>query len=101
MCFTKKIGMNLNLSGIDRVIESLFSEESGFVVQVKQKDITKIITTFTEKGLVVREIGHLTNDIFQIRKHLTSVAYAQCKGGFIVKEILKLIFNIIVIQNSF
>ena len=68
MCFTKKIGMNLNLSGIDRVIENLFSEESGFVVQVKQKDAAKIITTFTEKGLAVNEIGHLTNDMFSISK---------------------------------
>jgi phosphoribosylformylglycinamidine synthase len=68
MCFTKKIGMNINLSDIDRVIENLFSEESGFVVQVKQKDVAKIITTFTEKGLVVREIGYLTNDIFSISK---------------------------------
>ena len=68
MCFTKKIGMNLNLSGVDKVIEYLFSEESGFVIQVKQKDVTKITTTFTEKGLVVREIGYLKNDIFSINK---------------------------------
>ena len=68
MCFTKKIGMNLNLSGVDKVIEYLFSEESGFVIQVKQKDVTKITTTFTEKGLVAREIGYLKNDIFSINK---------------------------------
>ena len=68
MCFTKKIGMNLNLSGVDKVIEYLFSEESGFVIQVKQKDVTKITKTFTEKGLVVREIGYLKNDIFSINK---------------------------------
>ena len=68
MCFTKKIGMNLNLSGVDKVIEYLFSEESGFVIQVKQKGVTKITKTFTEKGLVVREIGYLKNDIFSINK---------------------------------
>ena len=36
MCFTKKVGMRLDLSGIDNINEQLFSEESGFVIQVKK-----------------------------------------------------------------
>jgi phosphoribosylformylglycinamidine synthase len=55
MCFTKKVGMRLDLSGIDNINEQLFSEESGFVIQVKKDDSNSIIESLNKKGLMLKK----------------------------------------------
>jgi phosphoribosylformylglycinamidine synthase len=68
MCFTKRIGMKVDLSNSENINELLFSEESGFVVQVKSEDINKIKTSLTNKGLIVKDIANLQEDNFSIVK---------------------------------
>ena len=68
MCFTKKVGMRLDLSGIDNINEQLFSEESGFVIQVKKDDSNTIIESLNKKGLIVKEIANIEDKNFKIVK---------------------------------
>jgi phosphoribosylformylglycinamidine synthase len=68
MCFTKKVGMRLDLSGIDNINEQLFSEESGFVIQVKKDDSNTIIESLNKKGLIVKEIANIEDKNFTIVK---------------------------------
>ena len=68
MCFTKKVGMRLDLSGIDNINEQLFSEESGFVIQVKKDDSDSIIESLNNKGLIVKEIANIEDKNFTIVK---------------------------------
>ena len=68
MCFTKKVGMRLDLSGIDNINEPLFSEESGFVIQVKKDDSNSIIESLNKKGLIVKEIANIEDKNFTIVK---------------------------------
>ena len=68
MCFTKKVGMRLDLSGIDNINEQLFSEESGFVIQVKKDDSNSIIESLNKKGLIVKEIANIEDKNFTIVK---------------------------------
>ena len=68
MCFTKKVGMRLDLSGIDNINEQLFSEESGFVIQVKKDDSDSIIDSLNNKGLIVKEIANIEDKNFTIVK---------------------------------
>ena len=68
MCFTKRIGMKVDLSNSENINELLFSEESGFVVQVKSGDLNKIKTSLTNKGLIVKDIANLQEDNFSIVK---------------------------------
>ena len=68
MCFTKKVGMRLDLSGIDNINEQLFSEESGFVIQIKKDDSNSIIESLNKKGLIVKEIANIEDKNFTIVK---------------------------------
>ena len=68
MCFTKKIGMKINLPSSSNTNEQLFSEESGFVIQIKKDCVSSIINTFTVKGLIARELGSLQDNNFTIFK---------------------------------
>ena len=68
MCFTKKVGMRLDLSGIDNINEQLFSEESGFVIQIKKDDSNSIIESLNEKGLMIKEIANIEDKNFTIVK---------------------------------
>ena len=68
MCFTKKVGMRLDLSGIDNINEQLFSEESGFVIQIKKDDSNSIIESLHEKGLMIKEIANIEDKNFTIVK---------------------------------
>ena len=68
MCFTKKVGMRLDLSGIDNINEQLFSEESGFVIQIKKDDSNTIIESLNKKGLIVKEIANIEDKNFTIVK---------------------------------
>ena len=68
MCFTKKVGMRLDLSGIDNINEQLFSEESGFVIQIKKDDSNSIIESLNKKGLMIKEIANIEDKNFTIVK---------------------------------
>ena len=68
MCFTKKIGMKMNIPLSSNTNEQLFSEESGFVIQIKKDYVSSIINTFTVKGLIARELGSLQDNNFSIFK---------------------------------
>ena len=68
MCFTKKIGMKMNIPLSSNTNEQLFSEESGFVIQIKKDCVSSIINTFTVKGLIARELGSLQDNNFSIFK---------------------------------
>ena len=68
MCFTKRIGMKVDLSKIENINEQLFSEESGFVVQVKSENVNQIKTSLTDKGLIVKDIANLQENNFSIVK---------------------------------
>ena len=68
MCFTKRIGMKVDLSNSENINELLFSEESGFVVQVKSENVNNIKTSLTNKGLIVKDIANLQEDNFSIVK---------------------------------
>ena len=66
MCFTKRVGMQVDLSGIDNINEQLFSEESGFAIQVKRENVNEIKTSLTNKGLIVKDIANLQKNNFSI-----------------------------------
>ena len=73
MCFTKRIGMKVDLSKIDNINEQLFSEESGFVVQVKSENIDQIKNSLTDKGLIVKNIANLQEKNFSIVKDQSEI----------------------------
>ncbi len=66
MCFTKRVGMQVDLSGIDNINEQLFSEESGFAIQVKRENVNEIKTSLSNKGLIVKDIANLQKNNFSI-----------------------------------
>jgi len=66
MCFTKKIGMEVNLGNIQNINETLFSEEIGFVIQVNKDNVDDIINIFNEIGATANEIASLQESHFSI-----------------------------------
>ena len=68
MCFTKKIGMDVDLSIFDNINESLFSEEIGFVFQTSNEDCDEIISSFSENNIFISKIASLTDENFAIIK---------------------------------
>ena len=68
MCFTKRVGMRVDLSGIDDINKYLFSEESGFVIQVGKGDVKSIKDSIAAKGLIIREIACIQEENFEIIK---------------------------------
>ena len=68
MCFTKKIGMDVDVSIFENVNESLFSEEIGFVIQTSDTDCNEIISSFSENNLFASRIASLTDENLTILK---------------------------------
>ena len=68
MCFTKKIGMDVDVSIFENVNESLFSEEIGFVIQIRDTDCNEIISSFSENNLFASRIASLTDESLTILK---------------------------------
>ena len=66
MCFTKRIGMKLNLPETVNINEQLFSEESGLVIQVKNTKASSIKNSLKNKGLTVESIASLQEENFSI-----------------------------------
>ena len=68
MCFTKKIGMDVDVSIFENVNESLFSEEIGFVIQTSSVDCDEIILSFLENNLFASKIASIANENLTILK---------------------------------
>jgi phosphoribosylformylglycinamidine synthase len=68
MCFTKKIGMDVDVSIFEKVNESLFSEEIGFVIQISDAHCDEIISSFLENNLFASKIASLANENLTILK---------------------------------
>ena len=68
MCFTKKIGMDVDVSIFENVNESLFSEEIGFVIQISDADCNEIISSFSENNLFASKIASLADESLTILK---------------------------------
>ena len=68
MCFTKKIGMDIDISIFDNTNESLFSEEIGFVLQASNANCDEIISSFLENNLFASKIGSLADESLTILK---------------------------------
>ncbi len=66
MCFTKRIGMKLDLPETVNINEQLFSEESGLVIQVKNSKASSIKNFLKNKGLTVESIASLQEENFSI-----------------------------------
>ena len=66
MCFTKKVGMTLNLDSVSDINSFLFSEEIGFVIQVKDDDKTEVISILKKDDFFVKEIAKITDKDFLI-----------------------------------
>jgi len=69
MCFTKKIGMKLNLNGPNDINEELFSEEIGLTLQVKKDLVEQIKNSLIQKNIYVEQIATLEKDNFVIIKN--------------------------------
>ena len=68
MCFTKKIGMDIDISIFDNTNESLFSEEIGFVLQASNANCDEIISSFLENNLFASKIASLADESLTILK---------------------------------
>jgi len=68
MCFTKKIGMDVDVSIFEKVNESLFSEEIGFVIQISDADCDEIISSFSENNLFASKIASIADENLTILK---------------------------------
>ena len=68
MCFTKKIGMDIDVSIFDNTNESLFSEEIGFVLQASNANCDEIISSFLENNLFASKIASLADESLTILK---------------------------------
>ena len=66
MCFTKKVGMTLNLGSVSDINSFLFSEEIGFVIQVKDEDKSEVISILKKDNLFVKEIAKISDKDFLI-----------------------------------
>ena len=69
MCFTKKIGATVDISDFENINQTLFNEEIGFVIQIENSQLEKVLKLFEEKNLFAKEIADLNNDNFVIKKN--------------------------------
>ena len=66
MCFTKKVGMNIQVDDIDSINKTLFSEEIGFVIQVKSDDLDIVKSSLDEINIYVEEVATIAEESFSI-----------------------------------
>ncbi|CAI2175924.1 3036_t:CDS:1 [Funneliformis geosporum] len=62
MAFAGHVGISINISSIvqnDDVISALFNEELGAVIQIRQKDLGKIIKAFEDSGFPKENIYYI------------------------------------------
>ena len=66
MCFTKKVGMSIQVDDIDSINKTLFSEEIGFVIQVKSDDLDIVKSSLDEINIYVKEVATIVEESFSI-----------------------------------
>ena len=66
MCFTKKIGMRVNIGETTLLNAALFSEEIGFVIQVEKNNIEEVSKVFLKDNIFIKEIAELDDTTFSI-----------------------------------
>jgi len=57
MAFSGNCGIKIELSGRDPVLEALFSEELGYVIECRQEDVTQIMALMDSVNVPVTNIG--------------------------------------------
>ena len=66
MCFTKKVGMDIQLDDTDNINKTLFSEEIGFVIQVKRDDLDIVKSSLSEININVEEVANIAKESLSI-----------------------------------
>jgi phosphoribosylformylglycinamidine synthase len=69
MAFTKKVGLEIVIDSLDEknLNENLFAEEIGFVIQVHDENIDKVIQSLSSNNILVDCIGKVSgSDVFSI-----------------------------------
>ena len=66
MCFTKKVGMRVNLEKVSNLNQMMFSEEIGYVIQIEKNYIDEIVKMFESNEIFVRNIAEIQDKNFSI-----------------------------------
>ena len=66
MCFTKKVGMRVNLKEIQNINDMLFSEELGYAIQIEKIYLDEIIKTFEKNNIFIKNIAEIQDKNFSI-----------------------------------
>ena len=66
MCFTKKVGMRVNLEKVSNLNQMMFSEEIGYVIQIEKNYTDEIVKVFESNEIFVRNIAEIQDKNFSI-----------------------------------
>ena len=66
MCFTKKVGMRVNLEKVSNLNQMMFSEEIGYVIQIEKNYTDEIVKAFESNEIFVRNIAEIQDKNFSI-----------------------------------
>ena len=66
MCFTKKVGMRVNLEKVSNLNQMMFSEEIGYVIQIEKNYTDEIVKMFESNEIFVRNIAEIQDKNFSI-----------------------------------
>ena len=85
MSFASNTGISISLEN-DDVASFLFNEELGALIQVRNEDLSQVLSDFNSSEIQVFKIGSInTNhsiDIFQNEEMLFSCALSKLKGAW-------------------
>ena len=66
MCFTKKVGMRVNLEKVSNLNQMMFSEEIGYVIQIEKNFTDEIVKVFESNEIFVSNIAEIQDKNFSI-----------------------------------
>ena len=66
MCFTKKVGMRVNLEKVSNLNQMMFSEEIGYVIQIEKNYMDEIVKVFESNEIFIRNIAEIQDKNFSI-----------------------------------
>ena len=66
MCFTKKVGMRVNLEKVSNLNQMMFSEEIGYVIQIEKNYTDEIVKVFESNEIFVMNIAEIQDKNFSI-----------------------------------
>ena len=76
MCFTKRIGVNINIDS-EKAYHELFAEELGVVVQVKKEYVASLLEDFNKNQLFAKTIADLRSDEIFVISHKDKNIYEE------------------------